>query len=58
MGDCNVMRANPWNGIVHLGHNNGTVRACVRACVRAALGARPHTKLTAHAVSHRATALS
>jgi len=25
MGDCNVMRANPWNGIVHLGHNNGTV---------------------------------
>lgn len=26
LGDCSVMRANPWNGIMHLGHNNGTRR--------------------------------
>ena len=25
MGTCNVMRQNPWNGVMHLGHSNGVV---------------------------------
>ena len=25
LGDCDCMRVNPWNAIVHLGHNNGVV---------------------------------
>ena len=25
LGDCSVMRANAWNGVMHLGHANGTV---------------------------------
>ena len=25
LGDCDCMRLNPWNALVHLGHRNGTV---------------------------------
>ena len=25
MGTCDVLRQNPWNAVVHLGHSNGVV---------------------------------
>ena len=25
MGTCDVMRQNPWNAVMHLGHSNGVV---------------------------------
>ena len=25
MGTCDVMRQNPWNGVMNLGHSNGVV---------------------------------
>jgi U3 small nucleolar RNA-associated protein 7 len=30
LGDCDCMRLNPWNALVHLGHRNVRRRACLR----------------------------
>ena len=34
LGECDCLRVNPWNAVVHLGHNSGVVTMCAH---------RPHT---------------
>lgn len=62
LGDCDCMRVNSWNAVVHLGHSNGVVTMCARPrrmraahihthahiCARAHICTRTHIRTRRH----------